>query len=244
MIRIGTAGWTIPRLFADRFGAAGSHLERYARRFATAEINSSFHRPPRRETYARGAAAVPEDFRFAVKCPRTMTHDQRLIGCEALLDRFAEEVAGLGPKLGALLVQLPPSFAFTDAAEPFFALLRERIAVPPVFEPRHASWFTAEAGGVLDRLHVARVAADPPPIEGADSPGGWAGLAYYRLHGSPRIYRSPYGEERCGAIAARLGALEAAGTPAWCIFDNTTSYAATGDALHLQEIVQTLVRSC
>ncbi len=236
MIRIGTAGWTIPRVFAEQFEPAGSHLERYAQRFGAAEINSSFHRPHRRATYERWAAAVLADFRFSVKCPRTMTHDQRLIDCEALIDRFADEVAGLGPKLGALLVQLPPSFAFTEIAEPFFALLRQRIAVAIVFEPRHASWFSADADALLDRLRVTRVAADPSPAEGADMPGGWTGLAYYRLHGSPRIYRSPYGE-RCRDIAAQLRALEAVGTPAWCIFDNTTSYAATGDALTLSELV-------
>lgn len=166
-----------------------------------------------------------------------MTHDQRLAACEPLVERFAGEVVGLGPKLGALLVQLPPSFAFTGAAEPFFDLLRRRVDVAVVFEPRHASWFTAEADALLERLQIARVAADPPPVEGADRPGGWPGLAYFRLHGSPRIYRSPYGEARCGEIAAQLMALAAAGTPAWCIFDNTTSYAATGDALCLDEIV-------
>ena len=91
MIRIGTAGWTIPRVHAASFDADGSHLERYARRFTAAEINSSFHRPHRAATYERWAAAVPDDFRFAVKCPRTMTHDQRLVACEALIERFAEQ---------------------------------------------------------------------------------------------------------------------------------------------------------
>ena len=130
-----------------------------------------------------------------------------------------------------------PSLAFSEEAAPFFELLLGRIDAAVVFEPRHATWFTTAATTLLDRLNIARVAADPPPVEGADRPGGWPGLAYFRLHGSPRIYRSPYGEERCRALATELKTCATAGTPAWCIFDNTTSYAATGDALCLKAMV-------
>ncbi len=71
-VRIRTAGWTVPKDVADRFPAAGSHLERYAGVFNAAEINTSFYRPHKPETYARWADAVPEGFRFAVKFPRTL----------------------------------------------------------------------------------------------------------------------------------------------------------------------------
>src|SRR3954465_6896167 len=111
MQRVGTAGWSIPTAAADRFPAEGSSLERYAAVFDAVEINSSFHRPHRRATYERWAQSVPADFRFSVKLPRTITHDAALAGCEALLNRFADEVSGLGDKLGALLVQLPPTSA-------------------------------------------------------------------------------------------------------------------------------------
>src|SRR5918993_2432455 len=72
-IVIGTAGWSIPRAVAHEFTASGSHLERYARVLNGAEINSSFHRPHARAVYARWAAATPDDFRFSVKLPRTIT---------------------------------------------------------------------------------------------------------------------------------------------------------------------------
>lgn len=231
-LRIGTAGWSIPSAEAGHFPGEGSHLERYARLFNAAEINSSFHRPHRLEIYRRWADAVPDGFRFSVKCPRTATHDRRLVDCGDLLDRFVGEVAGLGEKLGAVLVQLPPSLAFDPAiAETFFAELHRRIAVPVVCEPRHASWFGDEAQALLASLNVARVAADPARVAGAETPGGWAGLVYFRLHGSPRIYRSAYGPERCELIAAQLADATAAGAPAWCIFDNTGGNAAVGDAL-------------
>src|SRR5215213_7944249 len=109
---IATAGWCIPRPSAHRFAGPGTHLERYARIFGGAEINSSFHRPHAASTYARWAASTPPDFRFAVKLPRVITHDQKLRRVRLPLERFLAEIAGLGPKCGPLLVQLPPSLAF------------------------------------------------------------------------------------------------------------------------------------
>lgn len=232
---IGTAGWSVPSRYADRFPAEGSHLERYAQRLNAVEINSSFYRPHRRATYERWAASVPADFRFAVKLPRTMTHEQRLKDCNALLDRFAGEVEGLGPQLGVVLVQLPPSLAFeAEVAEEFFSALCRRIDAPAACEPRHASWFGPRAEGLLQRLRVARVAADPARAAGAGEPGGWGGLVYYRLHGSPKVYYSDYDETALAGMRRRLQAHRAAGMPAWCIFDNTAAFAALGNALTIE----------
>jgi uncharacterized protein YecE (DUF72 family) len=231
---IGTAGWSVPKQYADRFPAEGSHLERYARRLNAVEINSSFYRPHRRATYERWAASVPADFHFAVKVPKAATHTRRLEDCDDLLDRFAAEVAGLGRKLSVLLVQLPPSLAFAAGmVDAFFAALRHRIDAPVVCEPRHASWFGPEAEALLTALQVARVAADPPPVPGADEPGGWDGLVYYRLHGSPQIYVSDYDAAALAVLHRRLEAHRAAGIPAWCIFDNTKAFAALGNALSM-----------
>jgi hypothetical protein len=88
--------------------AGGSQLERYARALNAVEINSSFYRPHQRKTYDRWAESTPEAFRFSVKMPRTITHNDRLANCDAMLDRLIAEVTGLGDKLGVLLVQLPP----------------------------------------------------------------------------------------------------------------------------------------
>ena len=157
--RIGTAGWSIPKEHAAPFPATGSHLERYAKVLNAVEINSSFYRPHRTATYERWAASVPEEFRFAVKIPKAITHERRLKEAGDLLDRFLLEVAGLGPKLGPLLVQLPPSLAFQDGvADRFLADLRSRIGGSIVCEPRHASWFTPDVDGLLGEFGVARVA--------------------------------------------------------------------------------------
>src|ERR1700749_132945 len=112
MQRVGTAGWSIPKTVGDAFPSPGSHLTRYAARFSAVEINSSFYRPHRPATYARWAASVQASFRFSVKLPRTITHERRLLECDDLLARFADEVANLGEKRGPVLIQLPPSLAF------------------------------------------------------------------------------------------------------------------------------------
>ena len=237
-IRIGTAGWALPHMWRDRFPPAGSNLERYAERFSCAEINSSFYKQHRRATYERWAASVPAHFRFAVKVPRAVTHDQRLVAADVLLEVFLDEARGLGERFGPLLVQLPPSLAF-DAAigEEFFATLRQLHAGDVVCEPRHDSWFGADADVLLSSHRVARVGADPACVAAASTPGAWGGLAYLRLHGSPVMYRSSYEPERLRSTADLLRANAAAGRACWCIFDNTTLGAATGNALELECLV-------
>jgi uncharacterized protein YecE (DUF72 family) len=229
---VGTAGWSIPRVSDERCPGEGSHLQRYARVFPCTEINSSFHRPHAPATYARWAASTPASFRFAVKIPKEITHVQKLKGSRRALEQFLAESSALGDKRGPLLVQLPPSLEFdTRQAGRFFALLRSLHTGPVVCEPRHASWF-AEGDALLMRYDVARVAADPSPVPGADIPGGWGGLVYVRLHGSPRKYWSSYDDDRIEAIAR---VMRESGAETWCIFDNTASGAALGNAWQLLE---------
>jgi uncharacterized protein YecE (DUF72 family) len=231
---IGTAGWSIARTAADAFPAEGTTLERYSTVFRGVEINSSFHRPHRASTWSNWAQSVPDGFRFAVKIPKTITHQAKLAGCEELVSKFAEEVRPLGGKLALLLVQLPPKLGFErEKAERFFARLREAIDAEIVCEPRNPSWFEDEADSLLDRLRVARVAADPSLSPAAAVPGGWRGLAYWRLHGSPAMYRSSYGEDALDGYARRIAAAIGEGREAWCMFDNTAASEATGNALSL-----------
>ncbi len=234
-MRVGTAGWTIPRDARERFDGDGSHLERYARRFACVEINSSFYRPHRPSTYARWAASVPDDFRFALKVPKEITHVRRFVDAAEPFERFLGESAALGEKRGVLLVQLPPKFAYDAAtAGAFLAMVRERYAGLVACEPRHPSWFVPDADAALRRFAVARVAADPAVVPDAAVPGGWDGLRYYRLHGSPRTYYSAYDDAALEDIAERL---RRGSAPAWCVFDNTTLGAAAANALDLTDLL-------
>jgi uncharacterized protein YecE (DUF72 family) len=236
-IRIATAGWAIPRRVADKFLESGSALERYAARFDAVEINSTFHQSHKPPTYARWMAAVPEQFKFAVKVPKTITHERRLVDVEDLIDGFLDEVRSFGPRLGPLLIQLPPSLGFdAPVVKPFLDLLRARTEGALACEPRHPSWFQADADHLLVDYRVARVAADPARVPEAAVPGGWDGLAYVRLHGSPRIYCSEYEPPFLAHLAAQLRGVAAAET--WCVFDNTASGAALGNALDLMDQVR------
>ncbi|KOX98431.1 DUF72 domain-containing protein [Pseudomonas nunensis] len=215
------------------FPDTGTHLQRYAAQLTAVEINSSFYRPHQPLTYLRWAQSVPAAFRFSVKMPKLITHVQRLQNCEALLDEFLSQCLQLGDKLGCLLIQLPPSLAYDAAlAAEFFRILRQRYLGSAVLEPRHETW--RAASGLLIEHRIGRVAADPSTITGGTTPGGWSGVRYWRLHGSPRIYYSDYDMGRLQVLAEKIQLSAQAGAETWCIFDNTASGVALGNALSLR----------
>jgi uncharacterized protein YecE (DUF72 family) len=237
-VRLGCAGWSLPAAVATEFPGKGSHLERYASVLSAVEINSSFYRPHRPATYARWRDSVPDDFRFSVKMPRAISHEQRLQGAEALLDDFLAQAGNLGDKLGCLLLQLPPSLRFdADTMATFLAALRDRTEVAVACEPRHVSWFSEEAADVMRRYALAFVRADPLPVPDT-LPPNLAGTAYLRLHGSPEIYRSAYDEGFLDALAQRIEALVSEAKEVWCVFDNTANGQALPNALSLLRLLQ------
>ena len=236
-VRIGTAGWSIPRASAFRFDPSGTHLQRYARRFRCVEINSSFYRPHAPATYARWRDATPPEFRFAVKMPRTITHERALRGARDPLTAFLAEIEGLAEKRGPILVQLPPSLSFdASVVRRFLDLVRDRYHGPVVCEPRHEAWFSPSVTSLLNRYGVSRVAADPPRVPEASIPGGWPAVAYFRLHGSPRTYWSRYDDTYIATLATALRGLPQA-EDVWCVFDNTASGSAIENAWELQDRV-------
>src|ERR1700743_2832943 len=141
VIRIGTAGWVVPKLHAHEVAAEGSHLERYAGVMNGVEINSTFYRPHLARTFERWVDTTPEDFRFAVKLSKVVTHGAKLCRCGAELAAFFDNVRPLGEKLGPVLGQLPPKLTCDDGtAREFFETVRELYSGHVVLEPRHASW--------------------------------------------------------------------------------------------------------
>jgi uncharacterized protein YecE (DUF72 family) len=207
-----------------------------------AEINSSFHRSHRVEVYRRWADETPRGFRFSVKLPRAITHEGRLRMAREPLQRFLDEAAGLGDRLGVLLVQLPPSFAFeAPVVRRFFALLAELHGGAVVCEPRHPSWFTPVADRALVAARVGRVGADPARVPEASEPGGWLGpegdgrgaVVYQRWHGAPRMYWSRYEADWIHARAEE-GRRWPKDADCWCVFDNTAGGGAISNALELR----------
>jgi uncharacterized protein YecE (DUF72 family) len=230
---VGIAGWAIRKEHGPLFAAEGTHLQRYASRFDAVEINSSFYNAHKRETYERWAVSVPEQFRFAVKMPKWLTHERCLEDSGEDLTRFIREIAGLGRKLACVLVQLPPGLPYDPrAVEGFFTALRARYRGSIVCEPRHPTWFTGAADRRLEAHGVGRVAADPVCGEGGGEPGASSRIAYFRLHGSPVMYHSSYSDEYLDRLAARMRGL--ADRSVWCVFDNTARGAATVNAIDLR----------
>lgn len=253
-VSIGIAGWALPRHDIDLFPPAefGSNLARYAAVFDAVEINSSFYRPHKPATYARWAESVPARFRFAVKLPRTVTHEKRLQDIAPEIDRFVAEAGALGAKLGWVLVQAPPSLRFDPrAVQALFRRLRARLGaiashrpaegkqigaascgVSLACEARHGSWFDDEATALLREMEVIRVIADPPAGEPGPFVATHASDAYVRLHGSPLIYRSNYEAARLAQVATWLRGQQGR---ALIIFDNTLSGTQVRQALQLRQ---------
>ena len=234
-VRVGTAGWSIPRPAAFRFDSVGTHLERYSRLLRCAEINSSFHRPHTTATYAKWRDSTPVDFRFAVKLPRMITHDLKLQDARESFVAFLAQTDGLADKRGPILVQLPPSLSFDlSIVTRFLDVVRKVYDGPMVCEPRHPTWFSFAVASLLDQYRISRAAADPAVVPEATAPAGWSRVAYFRLHGSPRKYWSRYEQDAIAMLAATIRNVSTA-EEVWCVFDNTASGAAIENACELRE---------
>ena len=231
----GCAGWTLTRDTLASFPEPGSHLERYASLFGAVEINSSFYRSHQAKTWQRWAECVPDDFRFSVKMPRTITHDAQLAGIATQLRQFADEIDALGAKLECVLVQLPPKLAFDAAlAADFIGQVTERLRCMIALEARNESWFGEEEAALLTCCEVTRVIADPAKGQlGPHVPT--TSNIYVRLHGAPRIYYSSYDPAYLAQLAHDMRVHALAGRTVWTMFDNTASEAAVANAIAVVE---------
>jgi uncharacterized protein YecE (DUF72 family) len=244
-VYVGTSGWSLARELAPGSDPGLSGLQRYAEYFNAVEINTTFYRWPRPGTIQRWEAATPPEFRFAVKVPRSITHEARLVGVQAEVREFCQLCESFGDKLGPLLVQLPPSLAFEmGVAAPFFEALARATRARVVLEPRHESWFSEPVERLLGDHGVARVAADPACCSAAAMPVHNRGLSYFRWHGAPKRYFSAYQPEALADLAdAILRARISGGARAltYCFLDNTALGAAPVNALSLKSQL-TMVR--
>ena len=169
--------------------------------------------------------------------PRTITHELKLQEPRDPLVAFLVQTDGLAEKRGPILVRLPPSLAFdASVVSRFLDVVREVYTGLMVCEPRHATWFSPAVGSLLARYEISRVAADPPPVPEAAIPAGWPRVAYFRLHGAPRKYWSPYAEHDIATLASTIGRMSIP-DHVWCVFDNTASGAALENAWELHQRV-------
>ncbi len=236
---IGTSGWSYPNWRESFYPKAlkpGEWLGFYAQSLRCVELNASFYRLPRESMLKTWAARTPEDFRFAAKAWRAITHFRRLKDCGELLDAFFARIGLLEGKLGPVLFQLPPRFAADPGRLDAFldGLPRgRRVAL----EFRDPSWHCAETYAVLE-AHGAAFC----PFELAElrSPRVvTADFTYVRLHGRVARYRGSYGEAALAEWAAWLREQLALGHDVYVFFDNTDDGdAAPRNAQRLDELLK------
>ncbi|HSE10655.1 MAG TPA: DUF72 domain-containing protein [Nocardioidaceae bacterium] len=267
-IRIGISGWNYPGWRGDFYPKGlvqRRELAYAAQRFGSIEINGSFYSLQRPSSYAAWREQTPDDFVFAVKGGRFITHMKKLAGVEApLANFFASGVLALGPKLGPVLWQLPPTLGFdADRLASFFAQLprttgaaaelakrhdaklrddraltvaEEDRPVRHALEVRHHSFATPEAVALLRAHDIAFVVAD--------TAGRWplveevtSDHMYLRLHGDLELYASGYTPEALDRWASKVTRWAGGGLDVYVYFDNDAKGYAPHDAMALIERV-------
>jgi len=162
VIWIGTSGYNYVEWKGSFYPAdlsAAKMLPYYAQRFSTVEINYTFYRMPTAKLVTGWASQVPHDFRFTLKAPRRITHDRKLRDVADPVRAFCNAAAELGPRLGALLFQLPPTFKKDlTALDDFLEVLPPRVC--GAFEFRHDSWLDEEVYARLRARNLALCVAD------------------------------------------------------------------------------------
>lgn len=230
---VGTSGWQYADwrrvLYPERVPKR-RWLETYAESFATIEINNAFYRLPSYETFAGWRARLPEDFVVGVKASRFLSHVKRLREPEEPVGRLMGAAAGLGDRLGPVLLQLPPNMR----AEP--ARLAACLdAFPPgvrvAVEPRHTSWWTEEVRSVLAQRGAALCWADRrgrpwTPLWGT-APWG-----YLRLHEGASRDWPRYGTRALSTWIRRIAAAWPEHADVYVFFNNDQRGAAVRDAVH------------
>ena len=214
-------------------------FERYAEEFDTVEINASFYRVPKPETFDGWREKAPEGFRYAVKVNRFITHLKKLVGIDEALADFISLARRLGLKLGPLLYQLPPSL-HTDVARLEAFLVQLPADLEHVVEFRHSSWYDEDALALLAGHGIGFVAHD---LRGLISPHWASGrTAYARFHGSGGRYSGRYSDEALLRWADWLVEQSRQGRSAWAYFNNDIHGHAIDDARTLKSMISQLSR--
>lgn len=237
---IGTSGWNYAH-WRERFYpqklASAKYLEFYAREFNTAEVNYSFYRLPKPETYQKWSDTVNEQFSFAVKASRYITHARRLTNCEEPWQRFVENALHLGPHLGPILLQFPESFVRDDARlKAFFNVVRDHSRdLRIVCEFRHLSWFDDQVFELLRKYKIALCEADSPryPRENVVT----ADFVYYRYHGRKQLFASKYTKKELDEEAAILKRFLAKDIDVFVYFNNDANAYAVENARVLRDLI-------
>ena len=236
-VQVGTSGWHYDHWrgpFYPQDMPSGQFLAHYTRHFHTVEINNTFYQLPAPETFAAWRDGTPPQFLFACKASRYITHMKKLADPARTTVRFFEAIQSLGPKLGPVLLQLPPRWRVNlDRLLVFLRSLPKGFRF--VFEFRDPSWFGRDTCDMLAEHHAAFCIYD---LAGRQSPiEVTTDFVYIRLHGPGGPYRGKYDERALRAWARRCRAWIKAGKDVYCYFDNDERGYAVQNALQLQHML-------
>ncbi len=193
----------------------------YAQTFSITEINSSFYHLPRKSTVEAWTEKVPEHFLFCPKMSRYLTHMKHLHDPEESLERFFDVFAPMLPKMGPVLVQLPPSLPFrADITTHLYEVLEKQYkGVDFAMEVRHTSWLEKESLDLMKQYNIAFVVSQSgnrfPYAEHIT-----AKHIYVRFHGPEGLYNSCYTEQQLQGFAQLFSRWSSEGHTVWAFFNN------------------------
>lgn len=236
-IRIGTSGWAYKH-WQNRFYPPDipqkNWLNFYSHEFDTIEINSTFYRLPQKMRFEKWSGQVPDDFLFAVKASRYITHVKRLKIDVQPIDRLVGMATGLSNKLGPVLFQLPPNLKFDRARLQSF-LDKLPSDHRHVLEPRHQSWLNDEVFALLKDYNVCLCfvsSPDFPSIKAITSD-----FIFLRMHGSKMLYGSSYTDKELETWAQEINIWSNAGLDCFVYFNNDALAYAVKNARTLKELI-------
>lgn len=207
----------------------------YCQHFNTIEINNTFYRFPQLKSLQGWFNKSPKDFVFTVKAPKGITHYKKFEGSEELVKQFYDIVAnGLAQKLGAVLFQLPPSLQFSE--DKMNAIFRQMDnAFTNIVEFRHNSWWRKDVIKAFNQRNICFCGQSYPGLN--DDVIVSKPVSYYRFHGVPKLYYSPYENDFLDDVVQKLK--KARGIEkAFLYFNNTASMAAIDNAKYVKSIVE------
>jgi uncharacterized protein YecE (DUF72 family) len=236
--RIGTSGWHYDSWWGPFFPDGlrkKDALDFYATRFGAAELNAPFYRTPTPEAVQGWFDRTPEDFRFAWKASKFITHWKQLSErCDTSLALMESRLEILRHKVGPILFQLPPKMhADRERLAAFLAMLNP--ARRYTFEFRHPSWYEHKVLRVLSDANIALCLSDHH-----DAPSPWkrtADFVYIRGHGPTGRYKGHYSERTLEQWAKRIAGWKRRGSDVYVYFDNDQKSAAPKDAVRLKALV-------
>lgn len=233
---IGTSGWQYRHwrdVLYPREIPQKRWLEHYAEHYATVENDGTFYRLPARETFAGWQARVPGDFVMAVKASRFLTHIKRLRDPAEPVERLMQAAEGLGPRLGPVLLQLPPNmFADAQRLDECLAEFGKRPGGPVrvAVEPRHSSWWNEEIKQVLTERGAALCWADRRgrPVTPLWRTASWG---YLRFHEGTASPWPRYGRQALSSWLGRVAECWPGEEPVYAYFNNDQNGAAIADSV-------------